>query len=240
MINKKEILDTAKKGWPLGWDLEKHCHAVFLVGSRGWGYAKDESDYDVVLLVVPPAEEVLGFKPFESVRFEYENSQVNVWSLKRFTRLLENNDPITMEWLLLGEDMVYYSAFAKYLKRYKSELRNLRTVRVFLAAAQEDFLKSIDGAEDVYNVKTASHIMRRLFLAVNILQEENPTSSMNVNMTKIVSEIRESGYTLESFKTLYQYARTNINELIQESFLKKEPNTSSLEKSMIESMRALL
>ena len=69
-------------------------------GSRAWGFASDDSDYDVRFIYVRPGEEYLKLEKIRDV-IDYELNDVydiNGWDLKKFLTLLHDSNPVIFEW----------------------------------------------------------------------------------------------------------------------------------------------
>lgn len=69
-------------------------------GSRAWGFASDDSDYDVRFIYVLPGEEYLKLEKIRDV-IDYELNDVydiNGWDLKKFLTLLHDSNPVIFEW----------------------------------------------------------------------------------------------------------------------------------------------
>lgn len=70
-------------------------------GSRAWGFASPDSDYDVRFIYVRPWEEYLRLENTRDV-IELpidEVLDVNGWDLNKTLRLMHSSNPTLMEWL---------------------------------------------------------------------------------------------------------------------------------------------
>lgn len=77
-------------------------------GSRAWGFASENSDYDVKFVYVRPISEYLLLEEPKDViqwRISAENSGMDNefdssgWDLRKFLRLLRNSNPSAVEWM---------------------------------------------------------------------------------------------------------------------------------------------
>ena len=69
-------------------------------GSRAWGFASPDSDYDVRFLYVRPAEHYLRLEKTRDV-IEWqldETLDINGWDLQKALRLLHGSNPTVFEW----------------------------------------------------------------------------------------------------------------------------------------------
>ena len=70
-------------------------------GSRGWGFASPDSDYDCRFLYVHPKEWYLSVAPGKDF-IEYPVDpiyDINGWDIKKALQLLQKSNPVLMEWL---------------------------------------------------------------------------------------------------------------------------------------------
>jgi len=83
-------------------------------GSRAWGFASEDSDFDVRFVYVRPITDYLSLETPRDViehAVEAENSPIGVeldmvgWDLAKFMRLLHGSNPSAIEWL--GSTTVY-------------------------------------------------------------------------------------------------------------------------------------
>lgn len=69
-------------------------------GSRAWGFASPDSDYDVRFIYVRPAEYYLKLEKTRDV-IEWqldERLDINGWDLQKALRLLHSSNPTLFEW----------------------------------------------------------------------------------------------------------------------------------------------
>ena len=69
-------------------------------GSRAWGFASPDSDYDVRFVFVRPIEDYLRVEELP----DYINAElnevydINGWDLKKFFKQLYKSNPVIFEW----------------------------------------------------------------------------------------------------------------------------------------------
>lgn len=86
----------------------KILHAIES-GSRAWGFASPDSDYDVRFIYVRPRNDYLKLEKNRDV-IEWELNDVydmNGWDISKTLRLLRNSNPTVFEWL--NSPIVYRS-----------------------------------------------------------------------------------------------------------------------------------
>ena len=106
MISAKsdEILDELRKI-----EVYKGVRIVFACesGSREWGFASDNSDYDVRFVYVRPMSDYLRLEEPRDVIEWLGHDVIDIvgWDLRKFLRLLRNSNPSAIEWL--GSTTIY-------------------------------------------------------------------------------------------------------------------------------------
>lgn len=91
---------------------ERNVSLVLAVesGSRCWGFASEDSDYDVRFVYHRPMEDYLRLeKVRDTIEWRLDDDlDVVGWDLSKFLRLMRGSNPIVFEWL--GSPIVYYEA----------------------------------------------------------------------------------------------------------------------------------
>ena len=69
-------------------------------GSRAWGFASPDSDYDVRFIFVRPVEDYLRVKELPDYIDAELNEvyDINGWDLKKFFKQLYKSNPVIFEW----------------------------------------------------------------------------------------------------------------------------------------------
>ena len=97
-------------------------------GSRAWGFASPDSDYDVRFIYFRPEDEYLRLEKTRDV-IEWQLDDVldiNGWDIKKTLQLLHNSNPTVFEWC--GSPIVYktsqqFEELKNLSKRYFSPKR---------------------------------------------------------------------------------------------------------------------
>lgn len=91
-------------GDQLSWISIKHGVRIAFAcesGSREWGFASPDSDFDVRFVYVRPMADYLRLEEPRDVIEEPEVARIDAsgWDLRKFLRLLRNSNPSAIEWL---------------------------------------------------------------------------------------------------------------------------------------------
>lgn len=103
---KEKILNALKQI-----EAERDCQVLFAVesGSRAWGFASPDSDYDVRAVYVKPLDWYLGLEERQADTVNAmlpDDIDVSAWELRKALRQLLKSNASFMEWL--GSPIVYH------------------------------------------------------------------------------------------------------------------------------------
>ena len=97
-MNENEIALSIKEKL---FQIEQHENIRILYacesGSRAWGFASFNSDYDVRFIFVRPVEDYLRVKELPDY-IDAELNDINGWDLKKFFKQLYKSNPVLFEW----------------------------------------------------------------------------------------------------------------------------------------------
>lgn len=100
-------------------------------GSRGWGFASPDSDYDVRFIYVHQPDWYLALDKKRDVIEKPIDDELDVagWELSKALRLLRNSNPALIEWL--SSPVVYYQddAFTGEIKALAEQFYSVRKAR---------------------------------------------------------------------------------------------------------------
>lgn len=100
-------------------------------GSRGWGFASPDSDYDVRFIYVHQPDWYLALDKKRDVIEKPIDDELDVagWELSKALRLLRNSNPALIEWL--SSPVVYYQddAFTREIKALAEQFYSVRKAR---------------------------------------------------------------------------------------------------------------
>ncbi len=143
-------------------------------GSRAWGFASPDSDYDVRFIYVRPVKEYLRLEKSRDV-IEWKLDDVldiNGWDMNKTLRLLHSSNPTLFEWL--NSPIVYMS------HPLSDELRKI-SERYFLAKpglfhyfnmAESNYREYLKG--DQVKLKKYFYVLRPILACRHILEHGTP------------------------------------------------------------------
>lgn len=143
-------------------------------GSRAWGYASPDSDYDVRFIYVRPKEDYLRLeKTRDVIELPIEGElDMNGWDLDKTLRLLRASNPTLFEWF--SSPIVYReTSFAQELRsimqRYFSSKRGLSH---YLSMASNNYREYLKG--DTVKAKKYFYVLRPVLACRWILDKGTP------------------------------------------------------------------
>jgi len=144
-------------------------------GSRAWGFASTDSDYDVRFVYVRPREKYLGLDdPRDVIERPIEGDlDINGWDLRKFLRQFRKSNPVTTEWL--DSPIVYHESTttAARVRDLVPELFRPTTAwHHYLNMANTNYRVSHKG--DEIALKKYFYILRPLFAVMWIEQGFGP------------------------------------------------------------------
>lgn len=84
-------------------DIEKHTIYEVLTGSRAYGFAREDSDYDYKGIAIPPLDTLYGF----AYNFEqYEQGERTIYDIRKFFNLAKDCNPNVIELLWIPDKCV--------------------------------------------------------------------------------------------------------------------------------------
>ena len=87
-------------------------------GSRGWGFASPDSDYDVRFIYARRLDRYLTLEPVRDVIERPTDGEldINGWDLRKALQLLRDSNPTLLEWLRSPIVYMQHEAFARRLR----------------------------------------------------------------------------------------------------------------------------
>jgi predicted nucleotidyltransferase len=165
-------------------------------GSRAWGFASADSDYDVRFIYLRPLEWYLSIDEKSDV-IEYpisEQLDINGWDLKKALQLLRKTNPPLLEWL--GSPIIYLEkcSTAQRMRQLAKEYYSPSACLYhYLHMARGNFREYLQG--DIVWVKKYFYVLRPI-LAMKWIEEGRgiaPTDfNMAVEKVALSSELKEA------------------------------------------------
>lgn len=180
----------------------ENCRILLAVesGSRAWGFASPDSDYDVRFIYVRPRESYLRLNRLRDV-IELPVDDVldiNGWDLDKTLKLLYKSNPTVFEWFsspLVYQTTPFAESFKSVMRRYflsKSSLWH------YLHMADGNYRESLRGG--MVKAKKYFYVLRPVLACRWILERETPPPML-------FSELAES--------QLPEYLEDTVRELLE-------------------------
>ena len=193
-------------------------------GSRAWGFASPDSDYDVRFIYVRKETDYLKLEKVRDV-IEWKLDEVldiNGWDIRKALQLLHNSNPTVFEWC--ASPIVYleteeFTWLKEILLMYFSEKKSLYHYWHTAGSTYRDHLKG----EEV-KVKKYFYALRPLLAAKWILDKKTapPMLFEELMETELEEELRpEVERLLELKKTLPEMGKASKIEVIDDYIQQK-------------------
>lgn len=170
---------------------KENCRILLAVesGSRAWGFASPDSDYDVRFIYVRPKESYLKLNRGRDVIELPINDvlDINGWDVDKALKLLHKSNPTVFEWF--SSPIVYQtSPFAEQFKpvmlRYFSSKSGLWH---YLHMAESNYREYLRG--DMVKAKKYFYVLRPILACRWILERQTPPPMLFVELME--SELPE-------------------------------------------------
>ena len=143
-------------------------------GSRAWGFASPDSDYDVRFIYVRPKEDYLRLeKTRDVIELPIEGElDINGWDLDKTLRLLRASNPTLFEWFsspIMYRETVFAQEFRSIMQRYFSSKRGLSH---YLSMASSNYREYLKG--DTVKAKKYFYVLRPVLACRWILDRGTP------------------------------------------------------------------
>ena len=143
-------------------------------GSRAWGFASPDSDYDVRFIYVRPKEYYLRLdKTKDVIEWQLDDTlDINGWDLQKVLRLLHKSNPTVFEW---NSSPIIYKTTDEW-RTVSSIIENYFVKKSglyhYLSTAKTNYRKFFKG--DVVKLKKYFYVLRPLLACKWILGEGTP------------------------------------------------------------------
>ena len=143
-------------------------------GSRAWGFASPDSDYDVRFIYVRPKEDYLRLeKTRDVIELPIEGElDINGWDLDKTLRLLRASNPTLFEWFsspIVYRETAFAQEFRGIMQRYFSSKRGLSH---YLSMASSNYREYLKG--DTVKAKKYFYVLRPVLACRWILDKGSP------------------------------------------------------------------
>jgi len=144
-------------------------------GSRAWGVASPDSDYDVRFVYVRPAEFYLRLdKTRDVIEWQLDDTlDINGWDLQKALRLLHTSNPTLFEWN--NSPIVYkttpeWTEISEVIGRYFQKKAGLHH---YLSTAKKNYREYLKA--DMVRLKKYFYVLRPILACRWILEKQTPS-----------------------------------------------------------------
>ena len=153
-------------------------------GSRAWGFASPDSDYDVRFIYVRPREYYLRLeKTRDVIELPIEDDlDINGWDLNKTLQLLHASNPTLFEWFsspIVYRETAFADVFRVVMQGYFSSKRGLNH---YLSMASGNYREYLRG--DVVRAKKYFYVMRPVLACRWILDKGTPPPMLFSELVK--------------------------------------------------------
>lgn len=143
-------------------------------GSRAWGFASPDSDYDVRFIYVRPVEFYLRLEKNRDV-IEWqldETLDINGWDVQKALRLLHSSNPTLFEWN--SSPIVYKTTpeWAEISATINHYFQKKAGLHHYLSTAKKNYYEFLKG--DSVKLKKYFYVLRPILACRWILQKQTP------------------------------------------------------------------
>ena len=143
-------------------------------GSRAWGFASPDSDYDVRFVYVRPAEYYLRLdKTRDVIEWQLDDTlDINGWDLQKALRLLHTSNPTLFEWN--NSPIVYkttpeWAEISEVIGHYFQKKAGLYH---YLSTAKKNYREYLKA--DMVRLKKYFYVLRPILACRWILEKQTP------------------------------------------------------------------
>lgn len=210
-------------------------------GSRAWGFASPDSDYDVRFIYVRKEEDYLRLEKMRDV-IEWKLDDVldiNGWDIKKALQLLHNSNPTVFEWC--ASPIVYWETEEMtWLKEILPQYFSVKKSLYHYWHTSETHYKTHLLSDEV-NIKKYFYALRPLLAAKWILDKRFVPPMLFEELMEEVLEaelVPEVNRLLDMKKTLPEMGKApriqSINEYIERELNKIKVAAEAVEEQQVE------
>ena len=187
-------------------ELRENCRILLAVesGSRAWGFASPDSDYDVRFIYVRPKESYLRLDRVRDV-IEVPISDeldINGWDVDKALHLLHKSNPTVFEWFsspIIYQTSDFADQFKPIMRKYFSSKSGLWH---YLHMAEGNYREFLRG--DMVKAKKYFYVLRPILACRWILDKGTPPPML-------FSELMESQLDEALKETVYELLDLKMN-----------------------------
>lgn len=143
-------------------------------GSRAWGFASPDSDYDVRFIYIRPVEYYLRLdKTRDVIEWQLDDTlDINGWDLQKALRLLHSSNPTLFEWNcspIVYKTTPEWGRISAVIDHYFQKKTGLHHYLSTAKSNYREYLKS-----DMVKVKKYFYVLRPVLACRWILEKQTP------------------------------------------------------------------
>jgi hypothetical protein len=199
-------------------------------GSREWGFASEDSDYDVRAVHYSSIERYLGVEPVpEQLELARENVDIVSWDIRKFASLFLKSNPAISEWLkskTVYVDSIYRK---KFCREFEKGFSSFALKKHYISLARQNYEKHIRDKE--VNLKKYLYILRAIG-CVNFLIKKNAPPPLNYKeilpyLPKYVAQFMDAIVKKKKSEKTVGETNKRVNRYVESYFKKKFRKTES-------------
>lgn len=184
----------------------EECRILLAVesGSRAWGFASPDSDYDVRFIYVRPEKAYLRLDRTRDVIEVPINDEldINGWDIDKTLRLLHKSNPTVFEWFsspIIYQTSALADQFRPIMQKYFSSKAGLWHYLHMAEGNYRDYLRG-----EMVRAKKYFYVLRPILACKWILEKGTPPPMLFAELVK--SELRD-----DLSETVYQLLDLKMN-----------------------------
>ena len=193
-------------------------------GSRAWGFASPDSDYDVRFIYIRRLEDYLRLNTIRDViELPIDDAlDINGWDLQKTLRLLHKSNPTLFEWFsspIVYQETEFADKFRDLMMHYFS---SKKTMYHYVSMAEENYREYLKG--DLIRAKKYFYVLRPVLACQWILDWGTPPpmlfsellkAELPVELIDVVNQLLELKMNSPEVKLVKRISE--INEYLDES-----------------------
>ena len=208
-------------------------------GSRAWGFASPDSDYDVRFIYIRRLEDYLRLNTIRDViELPIDDAlDINVWDLQKTLRLLHKSNPTLFEWFsspIVYQETEFADKFRDLMMHYFS---SKKTMYHYVSMAEGNYREYLKG--DLVRAKKYFYVLRPVLACQWILDWGTPPpmlfsellkAELPVELIDVVNQLLELKMNSPEVKLIKRISE--INEYLDESIPRIKRAVRLLEDSL--------
>ena len=182
----------------------EECRILLAVesGSRAWGFASPDSDYDVRFIYVRPEKAYLRLDRTRDVIEVPINDEldINGWDIDKTLRLLHKSNPTVFEWFsspIIYQTSAFADQFRPIMQKYFSSKAGLWHYLHMAEGNYRDYLRG-----EMVRAKKYFYVLRPILACKWILEKGTPPPMLFTELVKseLPDDLSETVYQLLDLK----------------------------------------